>query len=278
MNRSPRVGFQGELGAYSEEAVRQAIGVDATPVPYRGNAEVAEAVATGDVDFGVLPIENTLVGSVIPTYDAILAAPNVHVSGETLLPIHHCVLAPPGATLATLRTIESHPVALGQCAHFFTTHPRIEARAAYDTAGAARDVAGAQDPARGAIASRIAAQRYRLNVLAADVEDRADNTTRFLVLSRTPTSLPDGVRARTMLIASTQNVPGALLRLLAPFAEREVNLVKLESRPTGEPWTYRFILEMEHASGDARAEEAIELARKGTVALRVVGTYAAATR
>src|SRR4051812_15589676 len=218
MSRTRRVGFQGELGAYSEEAVRQAVGPSADPIPFRENADVTSAIASGDVELGVLPIENTLVGSVMPTYDAILGTPSVYVVGETLLPIHHCVLAPRGATLGELRTVESHPVALGQCSRFLAEHAGIQARAAYDTAGAARDVAEAGDRTRGAIASRIAAQRYGLDVLAADVEDRDDNTTRFLVLARTPATLGPGVRARTMLIASTQNVPGALLRLLSPFA------------------------------------------------------------
>ncbi len=270
-----RVGFQGALGAYSEEAVRQFCGEAVTPVPLRENRDVARAVAGGAVELGVLPIENTLAGSVLASYDAIVAEPNIHAVGEAVVPIHHCVLGMAGASLDTLRTVESHPVALAQCASFFASHPAVSQRAAYDTAGAAADVAAAQDRTRGALASRIAAARHGLAVLAADVEDRADNQTRFLLLSRTPSVLPNDARARTLLVMTTENRPGSLLRLLVPLAERGLNLVKLESRPTGEPWTYRFILEFEHRAGESSASEAMAAMADEALSQRHVGTYAA---
>ena len=184
------------------------------------------------------------------------------------------MLGIPGASLAGLRVVESHPVALAQCSAFFERHPTIEARSAYDTAGAAQDVARANDVLRGAIASAAAAPRYGLVILAENVEDRADNQTRFLVVSRTVPPLPNGSPARTILVVTTANEPGALVRVLLPLAERRLNLSKLESRPTGEPWTYRFVLEFEHRAHDPAAREAHSLIRERTAACHTVGTYA----
>ena len=166
-----RVAFQGELGAFSEEAVQQAFGANEQSVPCRENREVARLVAAGDADAGVLPVENTLAGSVPASYDAILAEPTIHVTGEVVIPVHHCVMGLARTSLDDLRIVESHPIALAQCAAWFGRHPTIEARAAYDTAGAARDVARAGDRARGALASRVAARRYGLDILAENVED-----------------------------------------------------------------------------------------------------------
>ncbi|HKO15891.1 MAG TPA: prephenate dehydratase domain-containing protein [Gemmatimonadaceae bacterium] len=269
-----RVAFQGAPGAYSEEAVLRACGDDAQPVPLRENRDVADAVADGAVDLGVLPVENTIAGSVPATYDAIIARPQLQAIGELVLPIHHCVLGPPGSSLETLRTVESHPIALAQCTAFFARHPAIHARAAYDTAGAASDVARAQDPARGALASRLAAHRYALTVLASDVEDRADNQTRFLVVSRTPRPQSAGVLARTILVLTVMNRPGALLALLTPLADHGLNMTKLESRPAGEPWAYRFVLEFEHLLGDPNVAEAMDAIRAAARSCHVVGTFA----
>jgi prephenate dehydratase len=268
-----RVAFQGELGAYSEEAVLRACGPDVEPVPCRENRDVVRAVADAAVDLGVLPLENTLAGTVTASYDAIAGETEVHAVGEVVIPIHHCVLGMSGATLRTLSVVESHPVALAQCAGFFARHSWLEARAAYDTAGAARDIARAGDRTRGAIAGRAAATRYGLAVLAADVEDRSDNQTRFVVLAHTPAQITDGVPAKTILILSTLNRPGALVRVLAPLAERGLNLTKIESRPTGEPWTYRFVLEFEHVAGDTAAAAALRDVRAASASFQVAGTY-----
>lgn len=268
-----RVAFQGELGAYSEEAVVRACGPDVEPVPCRENRDVVRAVAGGTVDLGVLPLENTLAGTVTASYDAIADEPAVHVVAEVIVPIHHCLLGVSGASLQSLHVVESHPVALAQCAGFLERHPWLEARAAYDTAGAAREVARAGDLTRGAIAGRPAAARYGLAILAADVEDRPDNQTRFVVISRTPARLADGAPAKSILILSTQNRPGALVRVLVPIADQGLNLTKIESRPTGEPWTYRFVLEFEHLAGDRAATEALRHVRAGSASFHVAGTY-----
>ena len=268
-----RIAFQGVAGAYGEEAVRRIYSDAGTPIACRENRDVARCVAAGHVELGVLPIENTLAGSVHASYDAIIAEPGIHAIGDVVIPIHHCVLGVPGASVDSVRVVDSHPVALAQCTSFFALHPSIEARAAYNTAGAAADVAAANDPARAAIASRAAGSRYGLQVLASDVEDRADNQTRFLVLSRTLAAFAPDAPARTLLVVTTPDQPGALLRLLVPLAERELNLVKLESRPTGEPWTYRFILEFEHRAGDPCARDAIAAIATATRSCRLIGTY-----
>lgn len=269
------VAFQGELGAYSEEAVVRLFGEDAEPVPCRENRDVARRVAASEVDAGVLPVENTLAGSVPASYDAILAEPTLHVVGETVIPIHHCVMAPAGAQLQELRVVESHPIALAQCAAWFASHPEIDARAAYDTAGAARDVARAKDRRRGAIASRVAATHYGLTLLATNVEDRSDNQTRFVVLERAPTTLEPGIAAKTILMLEVDNKPGALVRTLTPLSAHGLNLTKIESRPTGEPWTYHFVLEFEHDAGDPRVAGALAEVQREAAGTRVVGTYAA---
>jgi prephenate dehydratase len=269
----PRVAFQGELGAFSEEAIGQLWPGTATPVPTREFLDVARAVERGEVDFGLLPIENTLAGSVVGSYDALTTCESLHVVAETVVAIHHCVLGVRGARLDELRSVESHPVALAQCGRFLREHPQIEVRAAYDTAGAARDVAARGDPCAAAIAGRAAAAHYDLDILAADVEDRPDNQTRFLAVARTPAALAPETPARTALILTTANVPGALLRVLRPIAEHGLNMSKLESRPTGEPWSYRFFVEIDHTAGESSARAAIASVRQVTESLRVLGSY-----
>lgn len=273
-----RVAFQGELGAFSEEAVRVFFGAGAEPVARREFADVAAAVVRGEVDYGLLPVENTLAGSVVASYD-VLATQPLRIVGEVVTPIHHCVLGLPGARLDGVARVLSHPVALAQCTRFLAARPAVQALAVYDTAGAARDVAGGGDPTVAAIAGRGAAERYGLRVLAADVEDRPDNQTRFLVVApraatdAEPLATPHGGAMKTALLVETANAPGALVGVLAPFAARGINLSKLESRPTGEPWRYRFLIDFD---ADARGDDAVAaLAEAGRHAARldVLGTF-----
>jgi prephenate dehydratase len=273
ISRATRVAFQGELGAFSEEGAQQLWGPGVEAVSYRAFDDATRAVERADVDLALLPIENTLAGSVVGSYDALVEAPTLHVVAQTVVSIHHCVLAKPGVALDALHTVHSHPVALAQCGRWLRAHPAITPRAAYDTAGAARDVAESDDPTMAAIAGRAAAARYGLEIVAVDIEDRPDNQTRFLAVARQPAALPDGRAVRTALSLTTQNVPGALLRVLQPLAKYELNMTKLESRPTGEPWTYRFFVEFDHVSGGHRAVAAIHAMRSVTEELRVLGTF-----
>lgn len=269
-----RVAFQGELGAYSEEAVRRHWPGDGTePVPRRNSADVVRAVEEKAVDFGLLPIENSLAGIVVATYDALSASRGTHVVGETILPIHHCLLALPGATIEGLTRVASHPVALAQCGRFFERHRSLDVEAAYDTAGAARDVARGGDPTHGAIAGRGAARRFGLDILAEDIEDRPDNQTRFLAIGREAVTLAAGVDARTAILASTMNVPAALYHLLDPVAEAGLNLSKLDSRPTGKPWSYSFFLEFEHRSDDPELPRVLQAMARRAESFRVLGHF-----
>ena len=178
-----RVAFQGEHGAYSEIAA-ELMWPGAECVPCRESADVVRAIESGTADVGVLPIENSIAGPVAPTLDALGASADVQIITEVVVPIQHCLLVLPGTSLADIRWVESHPVALAQCGAFFGRHPSLQPRAAYDTAGAARDIAAAGDPARAAVACAAAAARYGLTILMHALEDTRDNRTRFVGLSR----------------------------------------------------------------------------------------------
>jgi prephenate dehydratase len=273
-----RVAFQGELGAFSDVAARIFFRQAAEPVARREVTDVADAVLRGEVDFGLLPVENTLAGSVVAVYDVLVTQP-LEIVGEVVTPIHHCVLGLPGARLDALTRVRSHPVALAQCTRFLASWPGLQAVVAYDTAGAARDVADGADPSLGAIAGRDAAGRYGLEILAADVEDRPDNQTRFLVVARRGADASASLPARrsdamkTALLAETANAPGALVGILAPFAARGINLSKLEARPTGQPWRYRFLIDVDtDAQGDAGVAALAEAGRHAS-RLDVLGTF-----
>lgn len=282
---SVRVGFQGELGAFSEEAVRALYGEEVEPIPYREFRAVGEAVLSRDVEAGLLPVENSLAGSVVVAYDVLAELP-LRVVAEIVRPIRHFLLGVSGAGLDDVCRVLSHPVALAQCAEFLRAHPEMEALAVYDTAGAAREVAEAADPSRAAIASRVAAERYGLDILAADVQDRPDNQTRFYAVvggdevgevgTPPPPAGGRSGRKKTALLLETPNQPGSLVRVLEPFARRRINLSKLESRPGPVPWTYRFILEVECEDPDAE-DEALRDVDEAAASLRVLGRFPADT-
>lgn len=269
-----RVAFQGELGAFGEEAIQQLFGGDIESVPMREFHNVTAALAEGLVDRAVLPIENTIVGSIQASYDVIDRTPSICAVSETVVAVHHCLLGPPGALLAQVTDVFSHPVALAQCGIFFRAHPYLAVHAVYDTAGSAVDVAKLADPQYAAIASRRSAERYGLAVIAEDVEDRPDNQTRFLGFARASQPLPVGTPARTMVLLTTNDVPGALLHALAPLARNEVNVRRIETRPTGEPWSYRFFVEFDHQVGDTQAEAVVREVAAAAHEIRLVGTYA----
>jgi prephenate dehydratase len=268
-----RIAFQGELGAFSEEAIQQLWGGDVVPVPAREFRDAVGALQRGEADRVVLPMENTLVGSIQAAHDAIDGAPGMHAIAETVVAVHHCLLGPPGASFAQVKDVFSHPVALAQCGAFFRANPRLTVHAVYDTAGAALDVSNLADPAFAAVASRGSAQRYHLDVIAPDIEDRPDNQTRFLAFANAPLPLPAATPARTMLMLTTLDVPGALLQALAPLARHGVNVRRIETRPTGEPWSYRFFVEFDHQVGDAEAEAVVADVAERAHSVRIVGTY-----
>jgi prephenate dehydratase len=264
------VAIQGEAGSFSHAAAIETHGRDLRLVPCPTFVELFRAVEAGDASRGVVPIENTLAGSVHENYD-LLSAHALHVVGETELRIRHCLIAPPRVTLPQVRRVASHPVALAQCRRFFVTHPEVEAVPAYDTAGSVRDVMAGKVEADAAIASKLAAELYGADVIAEGLEDHAENYTRFLVVAREP-GPRRGAANKTSLMLSLGNTPGTLYRALGVFAGRGLNLTKIESRPIpGRPWEYRFYLDVVDAGQGLDA--ALEELRAFTFGIRVLGTY-----
>jgi prephenate dehydratase len=276
VSRGPRVAFQGAAGAYSEAAVHRWFGEGAQAAPFREFRGVGDAVEAGETEFGVLPVDNTLSGAVPASYD-VLARGGLEVVGEVVMPIHHLLLGVPGSALARVRRVLSHAMALAQCGRFFAAHPELDPVAAYDTAGAAADVARLGDVAVAAIAGRQAAVRCGLEVLAEGLEDRPDNQTRFLVVGRRGTARPPspytGMRRRTMVMIEPPDVPGAIGRVLQPFAAPEVSVARLESRPGPAPWTCRLFLELDGACADPALRTALAAAERRASVLRVLGSY-----
>jgi prephenate dehydratase len=270
--RMTRVAFQGRPGAYGEEAALGWFGPDAETVPASSFAAVCAAVRDGDADAGVLPLENSLAGTVGDALDA-LAATELQVVGEVLLPVRHLLLGPPGASVGSIRRVLSHWQALAQCDRFLSAHG-WERVPVGDTATAAAEVAERADPTRAAIASRRAAQRHGLAVLAENVADGPANVTRFAVVSaRAGQAMTDGPRS-TLLTFETVHQPGALVRALAVLGNAGINLSRIESRPSGEAaWHYRFLVQLD---GDATREPlagALESLTAHVRSMRVLGSF-----
>src|SRR6266850_394607 len=270
------VAIQGEAGSFSHAAAIETHGPALELVPCITFVDLFRAVETGSASSGVVPIENTLAGSVHENYD-LLSAHELHVIAETELRIRHCLIAPPRTALDDIHRVASHPVALAQCRHFFLTHPGVVAVPAYDTAGSVRDLMAGRGGSDAAIASKLAAELYGAEVLAEGLEDHAENYTRFLVIAREP---PPAARRqaesnKTSLILALGNTPGSLHRALGVFAARGLDLSKIESRPLpGRPWEYLFSLDVLDA-GQGTVGEAIEELRTFAFGVRSLGTYPA---
>jgi prephenate dehydratase len=270
MTKSFKVGFQGEAGAYSEKAARFLF-PKATLAPFKSFHKVFEATEIGITDFGVVPLENSHAGSINDTYD-LLVRHGVQIVAETIVRIHHCLLAPDGVDITEIKTVYSHPQALEQCEEFLDSL-QTERIAVYDTAGAAKLVAENHKSGAAAIASVEAGELYGLKVLAADIEDRADNSTKFVAISRSATDLM-GPPQKTSIVFATVNVPGALYECLKEFSERKLNLTKLESRPSGaKAWQYHFYLDFDAPTSDPAAQEVLSALASQTSFLRVLGSY-----
>src|SRR6266540_4096368 len=266
------VAIQGEAGSFSHAAAVQTRGDVIRLVSCPTFVELFRAVEGGAATSGVVPIENTLAGSVHENYD-LLSAHALHVVAETELRIRHCLIAPPRTTLPQIRRVASHPVALAQCRHFFLTHPGVVAVPAYDTAGSVRDVMAGTAAADAAIASKLAAELYGADVIAEALEDHAENYTRFLVVAREPAPRGPAESQKSSLMLSLGNTPGSLYRALGVFAARGLNLTKIESRPLpGRPWEYLFYLDVIDG-GAGGVAEAIEELRAFASGVRILGVY-----
>jgi prephenate dehydratase len=268
-----RVAFQGEFGAFGEEAIHLLWRGAAEPVPKGTFEDVMSAAESRDVDYGMLPIESTLVGGLDVAYDLLSLHDGLKIVADVIVPVHLSLLAVPGATLESIRTLASHPVMLGQCTHFLTRHKHITPEPSWDTAGAAREVRDSGDRTRAAAGTRRAAERFDLVVLMDHIEDRPDSQMRFLAVACEPAVVPENTPARTALFAVFPHEAGALVSALGPMAEAGFNISHLASRPTREPWRYQFFLEFEHMSDDPRVPGALSAIRRATAEFRLLGTY-----
>jgi prephenate dehydratase len=271
--RPPRIAFQGERGAFSEEAAILLLDEAIELVPRPTFDALFTAVAEGAADLVLAPVENTLAGSVVASLDRLLEC-GLHATGEVILPIVHCLIGTSDATLERIASVESHPVALAQCEHFLRAHPQMTRRATLDTAGSVGEILRAGDPTRAAIAGRRAAEIYGGRILREHIEDHAENYTRFLLLSPAPEISP---RAnRLSLVVELPHAPGALHRALGVFARRSINLLKIESRPiAGRPWQYRFYLDLQASLADASTRDALEELGRSAASVRTLGCYPA---
>jgi chorismate mutase / prephenate dehydratase len=270
-----KIAFQGELGAYSEMAVYDFFGQDVEVKPCKSFDEVFENVKAGTVDYGVVPIENSIEGSVNRTYDLFLEY-DLKVCGEIIIRISHCLIAHKGSTIDQIETVYSHPQALAQCRKFLEQH-KLQAISTFDTAGSVKMIKEKNMMNSAAIASERAAQIYDMSILAREIEDIKNNSTRFFVLDKKDS--PYSGEDKTSIIFATKSIPGALYKILGQFADRKINLTKIESRPTKQtPWEYHFYLDFEGHRTEQKCKEALESIKDKTIFIKILGSYKAAKK
>jgi chorismate mutase/prephenate dehydratase len=265
-----KVAFQGEKGAYSETAVYTFFGKTAEVQPCRDFQDVFESVEKQEAQFGVVPIENSLEGSVNQTYDLFLKY-DLKVRGEVVVKIEHCLIANPNTKLEAVKAVYSHPQALAQCRNFLE-RSGWELIPTYDTAGSVKMLKekGLKDAA--AIASERAAELYGLKILAREIEDNPENYTRFFVLAKE--DAPKTGKDKTSIIFAAAHKPGSLYNALGEFAKRGINLTKIESRPTKQtPWEYNFYLDFEGHRTEPRCIEVLEALGKYAAFVKILGSY-----
>lgn len=267
------VAFQGENGAYSQEAIYQVFGPEVETLPCRTFKAVFEAVESGKAKYGMLPVENSTAGSIYEAYDLLLDR-DLKVWQEVNFRVRHCLLANPGVRMEDIRRVYSHPQALAQCERYLANRG-LQPVAALDTAGSARELAENPQPDAAAIASRYAAKLYNLQILDVGIEDFPFNYTRFFVLS--DEEPPRASRNKTSIVFATRHVPGALYQCLGEFAELGINLTKLESRPRrNRPWHYVFYLDFEGHWQDPSCKRALVGLLHKSVFMKLLGSYPAA--
>lgn len=264
-----KVAFQGVKGAYSEDAVFS-WDADADTLECPEFVDLFEAVRSGQADIGMLPVENSIEGSVTAANDLLFRS-DLKVVGEVMVHIRHCLIGHPGADLGDVRRVYSHPQALAQCRDLLNSHPEWQKVPAFDTAGSVRMVKERGLREEAAIASRRAASTYGMKVLMEEVQSVRNNITRFFVLSR-EASLDRG--SKTALAFTTKNRPGALFECLKAFAEHDVNITKLESRPWhGRTWEYVFYLDLDGDERDGKVAQALSVLRESASCVRIFGSF-----
>lgn len=273
---NPRVAFQGERGAFSEEAAVKLLGEDIQLVPRPTFESLFVAIDDGAADYVLAPVENSLAGSVHRSYDLLLES-SLHISAEVIIAIRHYLIGCPGASFGGIKSVESHPVALAQCERFFAAHPQMQRIATEDTAGSVAKVVEQADPTRAAIAGIRAANIYNGSVLRENLEDHAENYTRFVLL--TLSKNVDSGADKLSLVMKLPHKSGALHRALQPFADRGIGLLKIESRPIkGRPWEYHFYLDLQASTNDEKVIEALGELGERAAEVRVLGCYQAGSR
>ena len=281
MSRATRalVAIQGELGSFSDDAVARYWKGTAIPIPTLDCARVATAVQLRKATHGMLAMENSIAGPVVEAHDALAAAHDLVVLGEVIVPVSQCLLAPPGASIASIRSVYSHRMALRQCTRFLAAHPHLVPRDAYDTAGAARDVSARRDISEGAIAAPAAAARYDLDILARGIEDREGNETRFWVVARHDRPVdrvPSGAtRLRTALLVSPDAGQADIHSLLTMVAAEGLTVLRADQRLASEH-RHQYFIEVEHPMDSSRgARELAKMLASGFDNVRILGTFPA---
>jgi chorismate mutase/prephenate dehydratase len=269
-----KVAFQGERGAFSEDAATKLFGQNIDFLPCIQLKAVFEVVSQDKVEFGVVPVENSQAGSINEAYDLLLAYP-LTIFAEVILKVSHCLMALPGEKLADITTICSHPQALAQCEGFLSKL-KVEIMPSYDTAGSAKMIKEKKLRNCAAIASKKAADIYGLEILATEIETSVNNYTKFVAISKQKAE--PAQRNKTSLVFAAEHKPGSLYRILGIFATRNINLTKLESRPSrAKPWEYVFYADFEgHLEGEVYQEAIRELQREATF-IKILGSYPQAT-
>jgi len=265
------VAFQGELGAFSHHAVRKIFGLKIKPFHCLAFEEVFEAVTQKKAELAVIPIENTLAGSIHKNFD-LLARHSLEVIGETSLRVEHNLIAHPGVRLRDIRQIYSHPAALEQCARLLRRLKSVEKISFYDTAGSVKFVRDRGLRQAAAIASEDAARIYGMSIVRRGIEDEPENYTRFLALARRG-QFPRGGR-KTSIVFGLKNEPGVLFKALSVFALRNIDLTKIESRPIrGKPWEYLFYLDLQSDIRSRECLNALRHLRELAPYMKILGSY-----
>jgi prephenate dehydratase len=272
-----RIAFQGERGAFSEEAALKLLGADVTLVPCATFAATFAAIRNQTADYVLAPMENSLAGSVHRSFD-LLVESDLLIVGEVIIPIVHNLIGVPGATIEKIASVESHPVALAQCEQFFIENPWLKRIPAEDTAGSVREIMSIGDLTRAAIASKRATELYDAVILQEHLEDDRENYTRFFLLAPSAEGPKEFSAAdKISLVFQLAHKPGALHHALEPFARRNINMMKIESRPVhGRPWQYRFYLDLQASASDPEFVAALNELTQQAVELKVLGSYKSA--
>lgn len=266
------VAFQGEHGAYSEEAVRQHFGHEVTTLPCHAFENLFEAVERGEADFAAAPVENSTAGSINKSFDLLLEH-DLRVHGEILLRVRHCLLTTAGHR-DQIKIVRSHPQALAQCEGYMNRHG-YTAVTWYDTAGSAKDLAAKPEVGVAVIASRLSAETYGLEIVEEGIEDIQHNYTRFFVIGKGEAAR--ATRCKTSLVFAVPNTPGSLYGALEEFARRRINLTKIESRPRrNRPWQYVFYVDFDGHWQDKDAGEALVYLLNRAAFVKLLGSYPAA--